>query len=183
MSYDLQADWEKFREITKEYSERMLNFFPESSKEDWLVICYQSFDAFLDRFPSPEARDEILEYIERVDEEIRDAIEDCRPIFDAMPVEQIKPFRQKWQKFKLELYVFIRYDFPDSLRNMRRRIWNKRIKLWWHRLFVRRNEFHPSLNMDVEAMMVMDEEELERYCEDLAIRRAIAHNRDLARNG
>ena len=87
----------------------------------------------------------------------------------------------EWQKFKHEMHLYFRYDFREDLRNIRRRIWNKRIKLWWYQLFVRKNEFHPSLNADTEAMMVMDEKELGKYYEDLGKRRAIAHNRDLAR--
>ena len=86
----------------------------------------------------------------------------------------------KWEKFKHSLYLF-RCGFLDDLRDLRRKIWNKRIKLWWYRSFIRKNEFHSSLNMDVEAMMVMNEEELKRYFNDLARRRRIAHNRDFAR--
>ncbi|MEK7658486.1 MAG: hypothetical protein AAB352_01305 [Patescibacteria group bacterium] len=86
----------------------------------------------------------------------------------------------KWEKFKHSLYLF-RCDFLDGTRNLRRKIWNKRIKLWWHKLFIRKDEFHLSLNMDAEAMMVMNKEELKRYFDDLRRRRRIAHNRDLAK--
>ena len=86
----------------------------------------------------------------------------------------------KWQRFKHELFL-IRHDFTDWLRSVRRRIWNKRLKLWWYQLFVRKDEFHHSLSTDPEAMMVMSEKELERYYTDLGRRRAVAHKRDLAR--
>lgn len=87
MSYDPQIDWQRFREVVEGYCERSLRDFPEMSQRDLIVICYKSFNAFVERFSSPEARDEILEHLEQVDEKIRDALEFCRPIFDAMPVE------------------------------------------------------------------------------------------------
>ncbi|MFA7151239.1 MAG: hypothetical protein WC158_03660, partial [Candidatus Paceibacterota bacterium] len=58
-------------------------------------------------------------------------------------------------------------------------IWNKCILLWWNRLWIRKDEFHPSLNSDVEAMMEMTKEEKMAYLKDLMIRRRIAHLRDL----
>lgn len=86
----------------------------------------------------------------------------------------------KWQKFKFRLYVFFRFDLPETLRNARRRIWNKRIRLLWFKFFVKgRSEFHHSLSMDTEAMMVMDNREKQKYLEDLLSRRNKAHNRSL----
>jgi hypothetical protein len=69
----------------------------------------------------------------------------------------------------------------EWLTNIRRRLWNKRLKLWWYRLYVRQDEFHCSLNTDVEAMFVMDSEEIQRYFKDIQRRRTIAHRRDLHR--
>ncbi len=51
----------------------------------------------------------------------------------------------------------------------------------WNRLWVRQDEFHPSLNMDVDLMLKMDEEQRNRYINDLARRRKIAHERDLGK--
>ena len=87
----------------------------------------------------------------------------------------------KWEKFKHELYWYFRYNFREDLRNIRRKIWNKRIKFWWYQLFIRKDEFHPSLNLDFEAILVMDQNELEKYRNDISRRRSIAHNRDLAK--
>ena len=86
----------------------------------------------------------------------------------------------KWERFKHELFL-LRHDFYDWLGSMKRKIWNKSIKLWWHRLFIRKDEFHSSLNMDAEAIMEMSREERNDYHEDLARRRQIAHERDIAR--
>ena len=64
--------------------------------------------------------------------------------------------------------------------DLRRRVWNKRIKLWWYRLYVRRNEFHKSLDSDFDALAVMSRKEAKAYFVDLSRRRRIAHKRDLA---
>jgi hypothetical protein len=65
-----------------------------------------------------------------------------------------------------------------DIENIRRRIWNKHILLWWYRLWIRRDEFHVSLNTDVDALRVMDEKEIEEYYSDLARRKKISHRRD-----
>ena len=64
---------------------------------------------------------------------------------------------------------------------IKRRVWNKRILLWWYRLWIRKNEFHCSLEMDAEAMIEMNEQERNVYLLDLLHRRRIAHKRDLSR--
>jgi hypothetical protein len=69
----------------------------------------------------------------------------------------------------------------EELTYLRRRIWNKHLKLWWYRLYIRRDEFHRSLSSDFDAMLVMDRYELEKYFKDLYRRRKIAHKRDLRR--
>lgn len=55
------------------------------------------------------------------------------------------------------------------------------LTLWWYRLWVRREEFHPSLDMDVGAMESMTPGERVAYREDLLRRRHIAHMRYIAR--
>ena len=54
-----------------------------------------------------------------------------------------------------------------------------RLRLWWHRLWIREDEFHASLNMDAEAMECMSSGQLADYLKDLLRRRKIAHNRDI----
>lgn len=87
----------------------------------------------------------------------------------------------KWERFKFGVYLYLRYDIWEDIRNIRRRIWNKRIKLWWYRLFVRKDEFHSSLSTDFEVMQVMNEDELSRYYSDLNRRREAAHKRSLVK--
>ncbi len=59
-----------------------------------------------------------------------------------------------------------------------RKIWRKRIVLFWNRLFIREDELHPSLDFDPEAFSFMDKEEREKYDKELSRRRQIAHDRE-----
>lgn len=59
------------------------------------------------------------------------------------------------------------------------RIWHCGIKLWWYRLWVRADEFHPSLDLDMVAMEMMTPPERAAYLRDLFRRREIAHRRTL----
>jgi hypothetical protein len=61
---------------------------------------------------------------------------------------------------------------------LKRHIWNKRILLFWNRLWIRKDEFHSSLDLDIEAVSVMNEEERKDYFLDLNRRRAKAHRAD-----
>ena len=54
-----------------------------------------------------------------------------------------------------------------------------RPRLIWNRLWIRNDEFHKSLEIDVKAFSRMNESEREDYLFDLCRRRAIAHNRDI----
>ncbi len=66
----------------------------------------------------------------------------------------------------------------DYLKRCVRRIWNKHILLRWYKLWVRKDEFHKSLDMDFAAISEMDTEEQEKYSQDLIRRREIAHKKD-----
>jgi hypothetical protein len=54
-----------------------------------------------------------------------------------------------------------------------------RPRITWNRLWVRNDEFHQSLEMDVKALIRMSDSEREEYMFDLCRRRNIAHNRDI----
>lgn len=58
-------------------------------------------------------------------------------------------------------------------------VWLVIIKLNWNKLYIRKNEFHSSLDLDGEAMSHMNDKEREKYILDLVKRRNIAHYRDL----
>lgn len=70
------------------------------------------------------------------------------------------------------------FGVRHSLGRLKRKIWNKRIKLWWARLWIRKDEFHWSLDIDTLARFEMTSEENEKYMADLARRRQLAHQRD-----
>lgn len=89
----------------------------------------------------------------------------------------------RWQRFKHRSYIYFRYDLWDDLRDVWRRIWNKRLKLWWHRLFIRKNEFHSSLDYDPYAMTGLNPGEFEAQRLDLIRRRMIADERAKKRKG
>ncbi|HVT75161.1 MAG TPA: hypothetical protein VHD69_01935 [Candidatus Paceibacterota bacterium] len=50
----------------------------------------------------------------------------------------------------------------------------------WHRLWVRKDEFHPSLDFDADYYFSLPPIKRRAYDIDLARRRRIAHERDLA---
>ncbi len=77
------------------------------------------------------------------------------------------------------------FDFKYGLRNLpgkiKRIVWNKYILLWWYRLWIRKDEFHKSLDSDPLAMMEMTPDERRKYDLDRIRRRQIAHHRDMER--
>jgi hypothetical protein len=75
------------------------------------------------------------------------------------------------RNFLLGLWFEIK-SWPERTKRI---IWNRGIKLQWHRLWIRKDEFHSSLDMDVNAMLDMDEKQLKRYLGDLDKRRQISH--------
>lgn len=77
----------------------------------------------------------------------------------------------------LQKNIFLAY-FISFLKALKFFVWGLHIRLWWCRLFGRRNELHSSLIMDAEAMFFMDEEESDKYTKELNRRRNIAHERD-----
>ena len=54
-----------------------------------------------------------------------------------------------------------------------------RPRIWWDTLWIRKDEFHRSLNMNISAMQRMNNADQKKYVADLARRREIAHERDL----
>ncbi|MFH0854456.1 MAG: hypothetical protein V1891_03110 [bacterium] len=78
--------------------------------------------------------------------------------------------------FLLGLWFEIK-SWPEKTKGL---IWNRGIKLQWNRLWVRKDEFHSSLNMDANAMLGMSQKQRNAYTKDLCRRRRIAHEKDLA---
>jgi hypothetical protein len=59
------------------------------------------------------------------------------------------------------------------------KLWRCKIKIWWDNLWIREDEFHPSLDIDVIAMSYMTKRQQENYLSKICQRRQIAHERDL----
>lgn len=74
--------------------------------------------------------------------------------------------------------IQVRWHFLCFIRIVRR-MWLVGIKNRWNKLWIRKDEFHSSLDLDGEAMMYMNEKEREKYIKDLVRRRNIAHERGL----
>ncbi|KKT81552.1 MAG: hypothetical protein A2V96_00895 [Candidatus Yonathbacteria bacterium RBG_16_43_6] len=55
------------------------------------------------------------------------------------------------------------------------------LRIWWSRLYVRKDEFDSSLSFDVEAYLEMNKKQRGEYLLNLEQRRTIAHKRDEAR--
>lgn len=54
-----------------------------------------------------------------------------------------------------------------------------RLRHWYQRLWIRRDEFHPSTDLDIEVLGALEPSEQRWYHADLYRRRDIAHRRDL----
>jgi len=52
------------------------------------------------------------------------------------------------------------------------------IRVWWNFLWIRRDEFHPSLDFDTCAFIKMSKKDREMYLSKLVRRRRVAHERD-----
>lgn len=98
---------------------------------------------------------------------------------EAFPFRSLKTRRRK---AKIALCYLIAFCFGFGTANR----WSSplhdpfwRIRHWWQRLWIRKDEFHPSLNMDVGVMYNMTENEKTEYLNDLVRRRNIAHERDI----
>ncbi len=72
-------------------------------------------------------------------------------------------------------------DLKELPGKAKRLIWNRGIKLQWYRLWVREDEAHQSLDMDILALLDMNPQQREAYMWDLVRRRQISHERDIER--
>ncbi len=73
----------------------------------------------------------------------------------------------------------LRYRIEESFEKFLCFVWHAGIKLFWYRLWVRKNALHKSLEFDIMEVMYMDNDQSRYYREDLIRRRNIAHKRDI----
>jgi len=83
-------------------------------------------------------------------------------------------FRMTLRNRTIYSYVMFKNDMRDLYIWMRHCLFGiPRHK--WNTLWIRKDEFHKSLDMDIEITRYMTGEQLRAYFKDLAIRRQIAH--------
>lgn len=90
------------------------------------------------------------------------------------------------KKFLIRIYVYFWihvYDVKWSILHPFQFLYQtrlcSRIRVWWSFLYIRKDEFHSSLNMDGVAMLKMSKEERLKYLSELTRRRQLAHERGL----
>ena len=98
--------------------------------------------------------------------------------------EMILPFSliSRWIRGKLPLWMAwdIFWSTWAPFRIVRR--WYGRCLVWKDRRYRGHDEFHPSLDMNVRAMLTMTEDEQEEYLADLCRRRQGQHEADISRS-
>lgn len=79
---------------------------------------------------------------------------------------------------KIPLWLLVIYwETYDKFSNAKMFV-RSRIRLFWSRLWIRKDEFHQSLDIDAEAMLTMNAKQKDAYMKDLVRRRNIAHQRE-----
>ena len=86
-----------------------------------------------------------------------------------------KMFFQLSLEFKYEIIPWLQ-DLPHKLKRV---IWHKYVLVWWGKAWVRKDEFHSSLDIDVAAAMEMTPQQRKAYYASPTRRRQIAHEREL----
>ena len=76
-------------------------------------------------------------------------------------------------------FIAWKWDFVDAVFYLKCLIWNKYLWRGWCGLYLRKNEFHYSYNLDGQAILAMSRVEQEKYVRWVCQRRKIAHERDL----
>ena len=69
------------------------------------------------------------------------------------------------------------FSIREKFYRARVRIWNGGLLLWWHRLWIRKDEFDFSLSMDHELLAVLSPKEQEKYHNNRVIQMNAAHKK------
>ncbi|PIT90308.1 MAG: hypothetical protein COU22_02945 [Candidatus Komeilibacteria bacterium CG10_big_fil_rev_8_21_14_0_10_41_13] len=80
------------------------------------------------------------------------------------------------------ILLMLKFELAEKIFYLKARLWHNGFLMWWGKLYIRDNEFHPSLRINVSAMLVMNPKQKQRYISDLLRRRGIAHQRSLQTN-
>ena len=83
-----------------------------------------------------------------------------------------------WRK-KVLLSVWLCWlDIKGLPGKIKQYVWNRKILLWWYRLWIRKDEFHLSTHYDQDAINEMGEREFEVYRQNLLKRKIIADKKE-----
>jgi len=82
------------------------------------------------------------------------------------------------KKRKNNFLIFLFSTIPQEIKRFFLR---QPFKLFWNRLWIRKDEFHKSLDFNPKAYSNMTTQEKREYNIDLGRRRTIAHKRDFKR--
>jgi hypothetical protein len=80
--------------------------------------------------------------------------------------------------FRLKLLLW-KYKLIELPHKVKCSIWNRGILLMWYRLYIRQDDMHVSLDIDIEAVVGMSEVRYKRYMDSIVKRRRIAHLRSM----
>ena len=81
-------------------------------------------------------------------------------------------------KIKQRLFA-IYYETKQRFIHVIKYMWFVEIKNKWNKLYIRKDEFHNSLDLDIEVMKCMNKEERDKYIIGLIKRRNIAHEHEI----
>jgi len=84
--------------------------------------------------------------------------------------------------FSKNTLIFLKIEIQEFFEKCVWFFWHAGIKLFWYRLWIRKDELHVSLNYDDRITEFMSEEQDKKYREESMRRKNIAHERDLKRN-
>lgn len=73
-------------------------------------------------------------------------------------------------------FRWLRYEYAD-VKSYVIYIRDRYLTLTWYRLWIRENEFHPSLDYFGSAQLHMNKKDRAKFVKDLELRRSIAHER------
>jgi hypothetical protein len=86
-------------------------------------------------------------------------------------MKHIKTIQTTLFVFYYESKYFLLFSLPAFLKS--------RTRLFWYRLWIRKDEFHRSLDMDFNFLITANEKQRVEYLNDLTIRREIAHRKGI----
>lgn len=61
---DAKSQHNRFRQLVQAVVEDRLEYHPSYAEKDWLCRSYQSLSVFLEHFPNPEQREELIHQLE-----------------------------------------------------------------------------------------------------------------------